>query len=59
MNVTITLTKAEAQAVLRHPAPNLGHGVRQSKTITTAWNKIQTATHQTAYEDTHPTKDRS
>jgi hypothetical protein len=55
MNVTITLTKAEAQAVLRHPAPNLGHGVRQSKTITTAWNKIQAATHQTIRDG----KDRS
>ena len=51
MNVTVTLTKAEAQAILRHPAPNLGFGVRQSKTITTAWNKIQTATHHTILDD--------
>jgi hypothetical protein len=55
MKVTLTLTKAEAQAILRHPAPNLDYGVRRSKAITTAWNKIQTATSQTLRDD----KDRS
>lgn len=43
MKITVTLTKAEAAAILSHPAPRYADGVRRSKAIESAYAKIQAA----------------